>query len=118
MDILRRRARDLRNTTTDAERHLWRYLRLQQLGHTRFRRQHPVAGYVLDFACPTLKLAIELDGSQHLDQQAYDAARSRTLQAHGYSVLRFWNDDGLLRTEQVLECVLLEIERLRAGQGS
>lgn len=115
MDILRTRARQLRSNATDAERRLWRHLRARQLGGARFRRQHPVAGFVLDFACPELKLGVELDGGQHLEQRGYDAQRSERLAESGYRVLRFWNDDVLLRTEAVLEQVLITIEALRGA---
>jgi len=116
MDTLRTRARQLRSNATDAERRLWRHLRASQLCGMRFRRQHPVAGFVLDFACPELKLAIELDGSQHLEQRDYDAQRSQRLAEDGYRLLRFWNDDVLLRTEAVLEQVLSTIEELREAK--
>lgn len=115
MDILRTRARQLRSNATDAERRLWRHLRACQVGGARFRRQHPVAGFVLDFACPELKLGVELDGGQHLEQRGYDAQRTERLLQHGYRVLRFWNDDVLLRTEAVLEQVLITIEALRGA---
>ena len=67
MDRMRSRARDLRNEATDAERHLWRYLKLRQLGGFRFRRQVPIDGYVADFLCPRIKLIVELDGAGHFD---------------------------------------------------
>ena len=114
MDTLRTRARQLRSNATDAERRLWHHLRAGQLCDARFRRQHPVAGFVLDFACPALKLAIELDGGQHLEQIDYDARRSEHLREQGYRVLRFWNDDVLLRTEAVLTQIVATIEELRS----
>ncbi len=118
MDTLRTRARQLRSNATDAERRLWQHLRAGQLGDARFRRQHPVAGFVLDFACPALKLAIELDGGQHLEQIDYDARRSEYLREQGYRVLRFWNDDVLLRTEAVLMQILATIEELRGAASA
>jgi very-short-patch-repair endonuclease len=113
MDALRRRARELRNAATDAEVHLWHHLRLKQLGGYRFRRQVPVAGYIADFLCIELKLIIELDGGQHLERAASDVVRTRKLEAEGYRVLRYWNDDVLLRIPDVLEDILrqLDIER-------
>ncbi len=96
----------LRNGATDAERHLWYRLRRRQLDGLRFRRQVPIGGYIADFVCPELKLIIELDGSQHLAQKAYDDARAGKLMALGYRVLRYWNDDVLLRTDDVLEDIL------------
>ncbi|HET6554259.1 MAG TPA: DUF559 domain-containing protein [Dyella sp.] len=100
------RARKLRNEATDAERHLWRYLRREQLAGCKFRRQFPMGSYIVDFICVPARLVLELDGGQHLDAQAYDAARTLEIQARGYRVLRFWNDDVLLRTDAVLEEIL------------
>jgi len=96
------RARRLRNECTDAERCLWYFLRRQQLVGYKFRRQYPLAGYIVDFTCVSAHLVIELDGGQHLDALAYDKVRTRTLERQGYRVLRFWNDDVLLRTSDVV----------------
>ena len=74
---------------TDAERKLWRELRLHQMG-VKFRRQHPVGRYVVDFACIEARLCIEIDGSQHAARSAYDMARTEFLKAEGFEVLRFW----------------------------
>jgi len=112
MDELRRRARHPRNNATDAERHLWQHLRNHLLAGHRFRRQMPLAGYIADFACPALKPVIELDGGQHTEHAAYDARRTEMLQAHGYRVLRYWNDDALVRTAAVLEDILRAIEQI------
>lgn len=106
MDALRLQARRLRNAPTDAERHLWYHLRRRELAGHRFRRQVPVGGYVVDFACPAARLVLELDGGQHLQQRDDDMQRTRRLQALGWRVLRYWNDDVLLRTEAVLEDIL------------
>jgi very-short-patch-repair endonuclease len=99
-------ARRLRNEATDAEQHLWRYLRRGQLAGFKFRRQYPIAGYVVDFVCVPARLVLELDGGQHLDALSYDTECTRMIEARGYRVLRFWNDDVLLRTEALLEKVL------------
>ena len=106
LDDMRLRARELRNNATDAERHLWRHLKLRQLAGLRFRRQVPIAGYIADFVCPQTKLVIELDGGQHVEQQQYDEERTRALATLGYRVLRYWNDDVLLRTGGVLDDIL------------
>lgn len=87
-------SRQLRRDMTDAEKHLWRRIRTQQLG-IKFRRQHPVANYILDFACIELKLAIELDGGQHGELQTQDNARTLWLESQGWKVLRFWNNEVL-----------------------
>ena len=96
------RARRLRNESTDAERRLWYFLRRQQLAGCKFRRQYPLAGFIVDFVCVPARLVIELDGGQHLDAQIYDEARANALEQRGYRVLRFWNDDVLLRTSDVV----------------
>ena len=80
-------------------------------GH-KFRRQYPIAGYVVDFACPEQRLVIELDGGQHLDQLAYDDERTRKLGVNDYRVLRFWNDDVLLRTDAVLDEIHRQLQPL------
>jgi very-short-patch-repair endonuclease len=102
LDLLRRRARDLRNSATDAERMLWRFLRGRQLDGFRFRRQVPIAGFIADFACPEARLIIEIDGGHHAEQVDYDRSRSDVLRGHGYRIVRYWNNDVLTRTEDVL----------------
>jgi len=93
--------RHLRRNMTDAERLLWRHLRLKQMGEFKFRRQHPVGRYILDFACLEAGVAIELDGGQHLEQEGYDAERDAWLVRHGFRVLRFWNHEVIQETENV-----------------
>ena len=100
------RARILRREQTEAERHLWRFLRNRHLQGFKFRRQHPIGPYFADFACPERRLVVELDGSQHLAFAAEDGHRTRALQRLGYRVARFWNDDVLLRTAQVLDAIV------------
>ncbi|HEU4857931.1 MAG TPA: DUF559 domain-containing protein [Rhodanobacteraceae bacterium] len=97
-------ARRLRRDMTDAERRLWHYLRRRQLLGFRFRRQFPIGPYIVDFACLEAKLVIEVDGSQHFDA-AGDIARTQRLHEHGCRVLRFWNNDVLIRTQQVLAAI-------------
>jgi len=96
-------ARELRTQQTDAEQLLWGILRAKRFLGFKFRRQHPIEPYILDFYCDELKLAIELDGGQHAEQQTYDERRTRALEARGVRVLRFWNNDVLAQTEAVLE---------------
>ena len=100
------RARGLRLGMTDAEQALWYRLRNRQLDGCKFRRQHEVDRYVVDFACTERMLVVEIDGGQHLEQQDYDDARTRHLQPKGYRVLRFWNNDVLTNIESVLEAVI------------
>ena len=89
------RARELRLNTTEAERLLWYRLRPRQVDHHRFRRQVPLGPYIVDFACLSARLIIELDGSQHNEDEnaAHDATRTTWLNTQGFRVLRFWNVD-------------------------
>jgi len=86
------RARELRKELTPAERKLWAYLRNNELNGVNFRRQHAISRFVVDFVCIKHKLVIELDGSQHLEQEEQDTERTQYLELQGYKVIRFWND--------------------------
>ncbi|MFZ5766275.1 MAG: DUF559 domain-containing protein [Thermodesulfobacteriota bacterium] len=103
-DILKN-ARELRQNQTDAEQLLWGVLRDRRFDGKKFRRQHPVGRYILDFYCHELKLAIELDGGQHNEAttQQYDEERTRFLNEQGIQVIRFWNNEVLQQTNSVLE---------------
>jgi very-short-patch-repair endonuclease len=83
----------------------------------RFRRQHPIGRYIVDFACPGLKLAIELDGGQHALRQKEDAARTAELARRGYRLIRFWNGDVIGNLGGVLERITNELDALSALQG-
>ncbi|MCK6686066.1 MAG: DUF559 domain-containing protein [Thermoanaerobaculia bacterium] len=115
----RGRARELRRQTTEAERKLWWCLRDRTFKGRKFRRQHPVGPYFLDFYCPEARLAIELDGGQHAEdeQRLHDEKRSSFLSEQKIKVLRFWNRDVLLNPGGVLEAILNAIEELD-GQSS
>ena len=102
-------ARKLRLTPTDAEIRLWSRLRGKQLAGFRFRRQHPLGPYVVDFFCAEAKLIVEVDGGQHADD---GEARTRWLEARTYRVIRFWNNDVLANTDGVLQMIR---DALRAG---
>jgi len=115
-------ARHLRQAQTDAEIRLWTFLRGSRLNGFKFRRQHPVPPYVLDFYCDAAKLAVELDGSQH--SEVTDLERTRVLQSKGIRVLRFWDNDALSKTDAVLEAILTSLQDptltptpLPAGEG-
>jgi BirA family biotin operon repressor/biotin-[acetyl-CoA-carboxylase] ligase len=97
-------ARALRAGMTDSERKLWARLRMEQLG-VKFRRQHPLGGYIADFACLCPKLIVELDGSQHADQAAYDARRDAFFRDHGFAVLRFATNEPLKNIDGVLTAI-------------
>jgi primosomal protein N' (replication factor Y) len=98
-------ARGLRKQMTDAELRLRFHLRRRQMAGFRFRKQHPIGPYVVDFICVEASLVIEVDGSEHLDC-ARDAERDEWLRTQGFRLLRFWNDDVLLRTDRVLATIL------------
>ena len=102
--IVLERARELRNRSTDAERKLWNVLRGGQLDGLKFRRQHPIPPYTVDFFCASIRLVVELDGSQHSEES--DRERTRYLQSKGFIVLRFWDNEALTQIEAVAEAIL------------
>ena len=104
-------ARKLRKSQTDAERKLWFYLRDRQLSDLKFRRQHSILLYIVDFCCIEKRLIVELDGSQHTENQEKDNVRSAALQKRGFRILRFWNHDVLQNTASVLEAIRLELQK-------
>ena len=93
----RANARKMRKVMTDAELKLWNELRAHRLMGLAFRRQMPIAGYIVDFACPAKKLVVEVDGTQHADSAmaGTDLVRTRRLETLGWTIPRFWNDDVL-----------------------
>jgi len=100
----RQLARQMRGAPTKAERKLWWHLRHRfGIGGTHFRRQVQIARYIVDFACHAKRVIIEVDGGQHATQSAADAERTSVLEANGYRVLRYWNNDVLKNIEGVLE---------------
>ncbi len=99
------KARELRNNPTEAERTLWKHLRLRQLDGYKFRRQQPLGPYIVDFVCFEKRLVIELDGGQHSEQAAYDSERTAWLRRQGFVILRFWDDQVFKETEAVKECI-------------
>ena len=109
---LRDRARELRRTPTDAENFLWRHLRYKQLGGYRFRRQHPLGRFIVDFFCFEKGLVIELDGGHHAKQGIYDQERTDWIEARECKVLRFWNNQIMNEIDAVLEVILNELEAI------
>lgn len=106
------RARRLRDNMTDAEAQLWRTLRRGQLNGLQFRRQHPVGPFTLDFYCPGLRLAIELDGGQHAAKQKQaDERRTRLLSEKNIAVIRYWNNDVFSNLQGVLADLVAVIEK-------
>jgi len=98
-------ARALRRRQTGAERALWTRLRNRRLGGLRFRRQHPIGPYVVDFVCPEKRLIVEVDGGGHNrdDRAARDEMRTIWLEDAGYTVVRFWNNEVLVNLDGVME---------------
>ncbi|TPN46993.1 MULTISPECIES: endonuclease domain-containing protein [unclassified Mesorhizobium] len=98
-------ARSLRRDVTEAEAKLWQELRDRRLDRIKFRRQMPIGKYVADFVCPEARLIIEIDGSQHADSET-DRIRKRELEAKGFRILRFWNDDILRDMNAVCDTII------------
>ena len=99
------RARQMRKSFTDAELRLWRLLRGRNLKRFKFRRQHPLGPYIADFICLERRIVIEIDGGQHQEQIPYDSKRTGDLEAAGYRVLRFWDNDVQLKTDDVMQVI-------------
>ena len=111
------RARDLRRSMTDAERRLWSVLRDRRLHGHKFRRQHPLGPFVLDFACIEHRVAVEADGGQHADNAA-DQRRTAWLEGEGWRVLRFWNNDILGNPAGVAETILRALDTASSEAGA
>jgi len=90
---------------TDAERRLWACLRGRRLAAYKFRRQHPLGRFIVDFACIEYRLVIEADGGQHNENEA-DERRTAWLEREGWQVLRFWNNEILTNSEGVVVMIL------------
>src|SRR3990172_12373177 len=95
----------MRKEQTPAESKLWTYLRTNRANGVGYRRQHAIGPYIADF-CVGSKLVIEVDGSQHLEQEEYDADRTEFLREHGYTVLRFSNGDVMNNMQGVMDIIL------------
>jgi len=107
--LQRKHAKSMRRVMTDAELKLWNELRAHRLMDLGFRRQVPIGPYIVDFACPTHRLVVEIDGSQHADAEnaARDRVRAAYLQERGWTVLRFWNDDVLRDIDNVCQHIVI-----------
>ena len=106
---LRKNARSMRKTMTDAELKLWNAVRAHLLMELGFRRQFPVGNYIVDFACPEKHLLVEVDGAQHNEHEAqtYDSRRTAFLEQSGWTILRFTNDDVLKDIEGVCNHIII-----------
>ena len=103
-------ARKLRTNQTDAERLLWSRLRDTSIPGYKFRRQFPIKPYFADFCCVQSRLVIELDGGQHARNEEKDQKRTQYLEKRGYRVIRFWDNDVLLKTDTVVEAIYNELQ--------
>ena len=97
-------AKKLRTNSTDTEKYLWKYLRGRQLEGFKFRRQHPIGKYIVDFINLERKIIIEVDGGQHLENKK-DKLRDRWLEEQGYKIMRFWDNEVLTNIEGVMESI-------------
>jgi very-short-patch-repair endonuclease len=103
---MRPRAKGLRKNLTDAERWLWQHLRNRELAGWKFRRQHPVGPFIVDFICIERKLIIEVDGGQQAESSEQDTKRSEYLKERGYRILRFWDNEVLREGKSVSDVIL------------
>ena len=113
MEITRSYAKQLRRELTQEERRLWYLLRSRRFENYKFRRQHPVGHYILDFACCAARLAVELDGGQHDENEEYDRQRTLWLNHKDWHVIRFWNNELWNNEEAVLERILETLQALQ-----
>ncbi len=111
----RKNAKSMRRVMTDAELKLWNELRAHRLMGLGFRRQAPIAGYIVDFACSSKKLIVEVDGSQHGEDEGVkkDAVRTARLEQDGWTILRFWNDDVLRDLDAVCTHIVIAAGLMR-----
>ena len=115
-------ARKLRKDQTDTERKLWSLLKSRSLLGYKFRRQRPIGLYVVDFCCMKPRLIIEADGAQHSRKSDEEVTRTSFLEKRGFLVIRFWDNDILLRPNAVLEGIIQALNTLtlpspRMGEG-
>lgn len=105
--------RDFRINATEAESCMWEILRDKHLMGYKFRRQHPMHGFILDFYCPALILAIEIDGQVHrnAEQIIYDQERTKILQESGVSIIRFWNSEVINNLPSVVDRIIAFINQ-------
>lgn len=104
-ELLKPQARRMRKAATPAEEHLWQQLRGKKVAGVKFRRQHTIDRFIVDFCSNQQRLIIEVDGEIHIAQKEQDAVREEYLRLQGYQILRFSNEDVLSRTEWVLTVI-------------
>jgi very-short-patch-repair endonuclease len=110
------RAYELGNNMTDAENALWEVLKRKDIFNVRFKRQHPIDIFIVDFYCHKCKLAIEVDGDIHLEKEVidYDDGRAHDIEKFGVKILRFTNNEVLENIESVKQCILNEVNKLKS----
>ncbi|QOV79602.1 endonuclease domain-containing protein [Enterobacter asburiae] len=106
------KSKQLRKQMTPEELRLWYLFRGRRFFGYKFRRQMPIGIYIVDFACFKAKLIVELDGGQHQNEEAYDLRRTEFLNANGWEVLRFWNNEFRANEEVVLMAILQRLQSL------
>ena len=104
-------ARENRRHPTPAEDALWKVLRKKNLDGYKFRRQHPMGNYIVDFYCPSKRLVIEVDGGENSEQEEQDTKRTHFMQSQGCRVIRFWNNEVLENMDGVVEIILNELHQ-------
>jgi very-short-patch-repair endonuclease len=116
--IMKGRRRELRKKQTPQEKRLWDFVRGRQLGGAKFRRQYSVGGFVLDFYCPELRLAVEIDGPIHCFRKRYDRYRQSAIEGMRIGFLRFTNTEIECDFGLVTEKIKSEAERLRSTRNT
>ncbi|MBT3605014.1 MAG: endonuclease domain-containing protein [Candidatus Latescibacteria bacterium] len=107
---VRQRARELRKNLTPSEKVLWQSLRGRKCNGWKFRRQHPIGRFIVDFYCAEIRLIVEVDGGVHLERELYDAERTELLEKQGYRVIRFSNEEVFQNLDRVLMRIASSIE--------
>lgn len=105
------RVKALRHNLTDAEKFLWQRMRNRELSGFKFRRQHPIGPYIVDFVCIEKRIIIEVDGGQHAENTELDTQRSKYLQERGNRILRFWDNEVLKEGTTVLDVILSSLAK-------
>ncbi|MCR6468403.1 endonuclease domain-containing protein [Enterobacter sp. HG048] len=106
------KSKQLRKQITPEELRLWDLFRGRRFFGYKFRRQMPIGTYIVDFACFKAKLIVELDGGQHQNEEAYDLRRTAFLNANGWEVLRFWNNEFRANEDEVMMVILQRLQSL------
>jgi very-short-patch-repair endonuclease len=114
------RARNLRKRMSDGERKLWHAIRAKQVDGLRFRRQHPIGAYIVDFVCLEKRLIVEVDGGHHTEetQMAHDQRRDRWLAAEGYRIVRVPNAEVFSNIDGVVDTVWAELQAIASARSA